>query len=69
MKYCRKFFATREDAEQFQEDHGSGALYAMKQKVKKGHGPNSYAIEASIAGMTEMEREALPYCVAWNEKD
>ena len=68
MKYCRKFFATKEDAEQFKKEHG-GVLYEKARKVKKGYGPNNYTVEASIAGMSEAQRAELPYCVAWNEKD
>lgn len=65
--YMSKFFPTLEEAEAFQKQNG-GALYKLKTKIKKGHGPNSYTIEAIMRGMTEEEMQALPYCVAWNQK-
>ena len=67
MKYCSNFFANLAEAEDFQQKHG-GALYKYHAKVKKGSGLNSYTVEAVMRGMTHAEMEALPYCVAWNEK-
>ena len=65
--YMSRFFQTLEEAESFQKQHG-GALYRLKAKVKKGHGPNNYKIEAIMRGLTEADMKSLPYCVAWNQK-
>lgn len=65
--YMSRFFQTLEEAESFQRQHG-GALYRLKAKVKKGHGPNNYKIEAIMRGLTEADMKSLPYCVAWNQK-
>lgn len=67
MKYMSKFFPTLAAAEEFQQQHG-GALYKYHAKVKKGGGLNRYTVEAVMRGMTHAEMEALPYCVAWNER-
>jgi hypothetical protein len=65
--YMSKFFKTLDEAEEFRKKNG-GALYKLKARVKKGQGPNSYTIEAMMRGMTEEEMQALPYCIAWNQK-
>ena len=65
--YCHKFFATLDEAEKFKKDQGFGAIYRLNAKVKKGQGPNSYTIEAYMAGMTTEDMLKKPFCVAWNE--
>lgn len=65
MLYTRRFFKTREAATAFQKAHG-GALYA---DVPKSRTRKDYAVEATLEGLTALQREAYPYCVAWNIVD
>lgn len=65
MLYARKFFKTKEAAKAFQKAHG-GVLYA---DVPNSRTRQDYAIEAALGGLTASQREARPYCVAWNIVD
>lgn len=65
MLYAQKFFKTEKAAKDFQNKHG-GALYA---NVPGSRTREDYRVEACMAGLPEAEREARPYCVAWNVVD
>lgn len=65
MLYARKFFKTKEKARAFQKKHG-GALYA---DVPGSRTRDDYRVEACLAELPASEREAHPYCVAWNIVD
>ena len=63
LKYCHRFFRTREEAMRFQRENG-GALYVkpVKRTVSRYHD------EAYMVGMTQEDMKQLPFCVAWNEQ-
>ena len=65
MLYARKFFKTKEAAKAFQKKHG-GALYVGSPRSATRE---DYHIEAVLEGLTASQREAHPYCVAWNIVD
>lgn len=65
MLYAHKFFKTEKAAQDFQKKHG-GALYA---DVPGSRTREDYHVEACMAELSEAERTARPYCVAWNIVD
>lgn len=65
MLYAHKFFKTEKAAQDFQKKH-SGALYA---DVPGSRTREDYRVEACMAELSEAERAARPYCVAWNVVD
>lgn len=66
MKYCRKFFATKEEAKAFQREKGFGALYSF---AKGSRTKQRYMVEAAIAGLGMQSIMMNPYVVAWNERN
>lgn len=66
MRYCSKFFATKEEAKAFQKERGYGALYSY---TKGSRTKKSYLCEAAMIGMSMEQVEQKPFVVAWNEKD
>lgn len=67
MKYNNKFFKTRDEAKQFQKEHG-GALYSCTPKSKTKRAFRTEMTVAFDARMEIVNPNETPYCVAWNEK-
>lgn len=67
MRYNNKFFKTREEAKQFQKDHG-GVLYSYTPKSKTKRAFRTEMVVAFDARQEIVNVNETPYCVAWNEK-
>ena len=65
-RYIHIFFDTYEAARSFQRKQGYGALYCKKSRFKRSR--EGYSDEAFMAGLTDEQQDATPYCVAWNEE-
>lgn len=65
MLYANKFFKTEKAAAAFQQKHG-GAMYCG---LPGSETAEDYRVEACMSELTEAQREARPYCVAWNIVD
>ena len=67
MRYNNKFFETKEQAKAFQEEHG-GVLYSW---VPRSRTKIDYFVELLVAldaRGEQVDREKMPYVVAWNER-
>lgn len=63
VKYCSRFFSTRQEAADFRRRRGGGVI--LNDHKKSQH--VSFRVEAAIAGMTLAQIVEKPWCVAWNE--
>jgi hypothetical protein len=68
MKYNNKFFSTESEAKAFQKSHG-GRLIALKPNSRKAT-RGEFACEMMVAFDARgevIDKDATPFCVAWNE--
>lgn len=65
VKYCNKFFKTKEEAVAFKKSHG-GVLYSG---LKGSRTKSSYRTELCILNPSNYDEyaEQYPFVVAWNE--
>lgn len=66
--YNNRFFKTREEARDFQKQHG-GVLYSNTPKSRTKKAFRAEMAIAFDARMEAVDGNATPYCVAWNEMD
>ena len=66
MRYNNKFFATKEEAQAFQKEHG-GVLYSDTPRSKTKRAFQIEKVVAFDARMEVVDGTKTPYCVAWNE--
>ena len=68
MKFNNKFFATKEEAKEFQKEFG-GVMYSYVPRSRTKH---SFDVEWATAWNRRMEvvdPAVTPWCVAWNEHE
>ena len=68
MRYNNKFFSTEAEARAFQKSHG-GKLLAIKPKSRRTT-RTEFAVEIMVAYDARgevVDKDATPFCVAWND--